>query len=136
MDELGVPTYDELVFVARREDLDEDGASRVRRFLQATARGHRTLRARPGDGRRRAAGGPNGLDRGLQEAVVRGHAAGVLPRRTTSARSAGRTRPSGTPTGAGCTRTGCSSGRRTRARALTNEFLPGEGLDPGASGLE
>ena len=40
MEDLGVPSYDELVFVARRKDLDEAGASRIRRFLQATAQGH------------------------------------------------------------------------------------------------
>ena len=40
MEKLGVPTYDELVFVARRKDLDEGFASKLRRFLQATARGH------------------------------------------------------------------------------------------------
>ena len=79
MDELGVPAYDELVFVARREDLDEDGASRIRRFLQATARGHRTLEKDPATGRRRAA-------EGLQRPRPRppgggreGHAAGLLP---------------------------------------------------------
>ena len=47
MEDLGVPTYAELVFAARREDLDEAGASRIRRFLQATARGHQLLRTRP-----------------------------------------------------------------------------------------
>ena len=47
MEDLGVPTYNELVFVARRADLDEDGASRLRRFLQATARGHELLQQRP-----------------------------------------------------------------------------------------
>ena len=57
MDELGVPAYNELVFVARKGELDEDGASRIRRFLQATARGHRALEKDPAAGRRRAAEG-------------------------------------------------------------------------------
>ena len=39
MEELGVPTYAELVFVVRRRDLDEEFGARVRRFMQATARG-------------------------------------------------------------------------------------------------
>ena len=39
MEKLGVPTYNELIIVARREDLDAAGASRLRRFLQATAAG-------------------------------------------------------------------------------------------------
>ena len=45
MEKLGVPTYDELILVARRESLDAAGASRLRRFITATAAGHR-LRAR------------------------------------------------------------------------------------------
>ena len=44
MEKLGVPTYNELIFVARREALDEAGASRLRRFISATAAGHRLLR--------------------------------------------------------------------------------------------
>ena len=71
MDELGVPAYDELVFVARKEDLDEDGASRIRRFLQATARGHRPLEKDPAAGVDALMKASNGLDRGLQEAVVK-----------------------------------------------------------------
>ena len=51
MEKLGVPTYDELILVARRQDLDAAGASRLRRFLSATAAGHRLLRAEPASGR-------------------------------------------------------------------------------------
>jgi len=71
MDALGVPAYDELVFVARKENLDEDGASRIRRFLQATARGHRLLEQDPAAGVDPLMKASNGLDRGLQEAVVK-----------------------------------------------------------------
>ena len=80
MDQLGVPTYDELVFVARRQDFDENGSSRLRRFLQATARGHRRSRRTPLWRRRaprsRLGAGPR-ADRGVRE----GDAADVLPRR-------------------------------------------------------
>jgi putative hydroxymethylpyrimidine transport system substrate-binding protein len=38
VDELGVPTYDELVFVARRATLEEDG-QRIRLFISALRRG-------------------------------------------------------------------------------------------------
>ena len=113
MDALGVPAYDELVFVARKEDLDEDGASRIRRFLQATARGHRLLEQDPAAGVDALMKASNGLDRGLQEAVVKATLPAFFP--------AGEDQPygwqdprSGTPTGGGCRRTGCSSGRRTR----------------------
>ena len=41
MDNLGVPTYNELILVARRESLNEAGASRLRRFI---------TRPRPGTG--------------------------------------------------------------------------------------
>ena len=47
MEKLGVPTYAELVFVARRRDLDEEFGAKVRRFMQATARGHAALKADP-----------------------------------------------------------------------------------------
>ena len=40
MEKLGVPNYNELVFVARRKDLDEGFSSKLRRFMRATAEGH------------------------------------------------------------------------------------------------
>ena len=79
MEKLGVPTYAELVFVVRRRDLSEEFGAKVRRFMQATARGHVALREDPDgalDGLMQA---DKGLDRGLQEAVVEGDAARVLP---------------------------------------------------------
>ena len=134
MDELGVPAYDELVFVARREDLDEDGASRVRRFLQATARGHRTLERDPATGVDALMKASNGLERGLQEAVVQATLPVFFP--------AGDERPWGWQDpqewdayGRWMHENGLLKRQPAAARALTNEFLPGEGLDPGASGL-
>ena len=47
MEKLGVPTYDELVFVARRKDLDEEGASQLRRFLQRRRARATALRSDP-----------------------------------------------------------------------------------------
>jgi putative hydroxymethylpyrimidine transport system substrate-binding protein len=47
MDQLGVPTYNELVFAARREDLRPGEASRIRRFMQAVARGAAQVRDEP-----------------------------------------------------------------------------------------
>jgi putative hydroxymethylpyrimidine transport system substrate-binding protein len=47
MPDLGVPTYNELIFVARRESLDSAGASRLRRFLTATAAGARLVQDDP-----------------------------------------------------------------------------------------
>ena len=135
MDELGVPAYDELVFVARKEDLDEDGASRIRRFLQATARGHRTLEKDPATGVDALMKASNGLERGLQEAVVKATLPVFFP--------ADEDRPWGWQDprewdayGRWMQANGLLKRPPVAARALTNEFLPGEGLDPGVSGLE
>ncbi len=134
MDELGVPAYDELVFVARREGLDEDGASRIRRFLLATARGHRTLEKDPATGVDALMKASNGLDRGLQEAVVKATLPAFFP--------ADKDRPWGWQDprewdayGRWMQDNGLLKRPPVAARALTNEFLPGEGLDPGVSGL-
>ena len=70
MEKLGVPTYNELILVARREALDEAGASRLRRFISATAAGHRLLRENPATGVDALLEADKGLERGLQEAVV------------------------------------------------------------------
>src|SRR5262249_28223947 len=40
MDQIGVPTYNELILVGRKQDFNEAGASRLRRFLQATSQGY------------------------------------------------------------------------------------------------
>ena len=134
MDELGVPAYDELVFVTRRENLDEDGASRIRRFLQATARGHKLLERDPKAGVEALMKASDGLDRGLQEAAVKATLPVFFPD--------GGDRPYGWQDpdeweayGDWMKENGLLKRPPNAARALTNEFLPGEGLDPGVSGL-
>jgi putative hydroxymethylpyrimidine transport system substrate-binding protein len=133
MERLGVPTYAELVLTARRKDLDEEGASRIRRFLRATARGHERLRERPQTGVDALLKVDRGLDRGLQEAAV----AATLPVFFPADRSK--------PFGYQDPREWDAYGRwmlenklLTRPpdarRALTNEFLPGQGLDPAPAG--
>ena len=127
IEELGVPTYSELVFVVRRRDLDDQFGARVRRFMQATARGHVLLRDDPATGvdalleadpgtRPRAAGG-----RG------RGHAPGLLPRGPRAAvRLAGRGRVAalrGLDAGPGAAQAA------TERRAGGDERVPGR---PGA----
>jgi len=49
LEDLGIPTYDELVIVAREETVRNDGAT-IRRFLQALARGTTALAEDPGAG--------------------------------------------------------------------------------------
>jgi putative hydroxymethylpyrimidine transport system substrate-binding protein len=135
MDELGVPTYNELVFVARRGDFDEDGASRIRRFLQATARGHDALRRDPATGIDALMKASSGLDRGLQAAVVKATLPVFFPQ--DEERTFGWQDPAQWDAyGRWMEANGLLTRPPNAARALTNEFLPGEGLDPGISGLE
>jgi putative hydroxymethylpyrimidine transport system substrate-binding protein len=133
MEKLGVPIYDELIFVARREDLDRDGASRLRRFLLATARGHALLRRRPQVGVDALLHADSGLTRKLQDAAVRATLPVFFPR--DADRPFGWQEP---VEWAAYGRWMFESGLLKRdpntvARPFTNEFLPGEGLDPGPS---
>ena len=133
MEQLGVPTYDELVFVARRSDLDEDGAARLRRFLHATARGHELLQERPEVGVDALLEADGGLDRGLQEAAVKATLPVFFPE--DDERPFGFQDPA---EWAAYDRWMREQGllKQPAGRApLTNEFLPGEGLDPGTAGL-
>ncbi len=71
MEKLGVPTYDELVLVARRQDLDAAGASRLRRFLAATAAGHRLLTRDPNAGLAPLLKADSSLDEAAQAASLK-----------------------------------------------------------------
>jgi putative hydroxymethylpyrimidine transport system substrate-binding protein len=130
MERLGVPTYAELVFVARRRDLDEDFGSKLRRFMQATARGHEDLEADPQAGLEGLLKADEGLDRGLQEAVVKATLPVFFP--------ADEERPFGYQDLDEWQRyadwmrdEGLVTQQLNAEQAATNEFLPGEGLDPG-----
>jgi putative hydroxymethylpyrimidine transport system substrate-binding protein len=133
MDKLGVPTYNELIFVAKREALDEAGASRLRRFISATAAGHRLLRDDPSAGVDALVEADKGLDAGLQEAVVDATLPVFFP--------ADREKPWGwqEPVDwANYERWMRAEGLLKRppneAPPLTNEFLPGEGLGQSSRG--
>ena len=132
MEDLGVPTYDELVFAARRSDLDEQGAARLRRFLQATARGHRLLASRPEAGVEALLAADPGLDPGLQRAAIEATLPIFFPE--DEDRPFGYMEPA---EWAAYERWMRAAGLLTRPPSarppLTNEFLPGEGLDPGVS---
>jgi putative hydroxymethylpyrimidine transport system substrate-binding protein len=130
MEQLGVPTYAELIFVARREDLDEAGASRIRRFLQATARGHELLRTRPEAGLDGLLAADPGLDRGLQAAAVQATLPVFFP--TEPEKPFGWQDPDEWDAYAEWMREQKLITRpEPGSGAMTNEFLPGEGLDPG-----
>jgi putative hydroxymethylpyrimidine transport system substrate-binding protein len=133
MERLGVPTYNELVVVARRKDLDEGFSSKLRRFLRATARGHERLRSEPEAGVDALLKVDPGLERGLQTAVVSATLPVFFP--------ADRDKPFGWQDAQEWDAYGrwmydneLLKRPPNAAAALTNEFLPGEGLDPGPSG--
>jgi putative hydroxymethylpyrimidine transport system substrate-binding protein len=135
MDEVGVPTYNELVFVARREDLDAAGASRLRRFLLAVARGHERLREDPAAGLDPLLEANNDLDRGLQEAVVRETLPVFFPE--DPKRPWGwQDRDAWRAYGEWMDDNGLVKQPPEAENAVTNEFLPGEGIEPGDAGLE
>lgn len=134
MEELGVPNYNELIFVTRRDFLDQEGASKVRRFMRATARGHQLLREEPKVGVDALLKADPGLERRLQSAVVE---------KTTPLFFPPGDRPFGWQEadeweayGAWMFENGLLKNRPDARGALTNEFLPGEGLDAGTAGLD
>jgi putative hydroxymethylpyrimidine transport system substrate-binding protein len=135
MDQLGVPTYAELVIVARKQDLDTDGASRVRRFLQATARGYTRLKTHPEQGVNALVKADKGLDRGLQLASVKATTSVFFP--------ADGKQPWGWQDRADWDRYaawmkqhGLLKGEPNGGAALTTEFLAGQARDPGTAGLD
>jgi putative hydroxymethylpyrimidine transport system substrate-binding protein len=126
MDKVGVPTYDELVIVAREQDVRRRGAM-LRRFMHALALGHQALREDPAKAIDALVHANPDLDRGLQAAQVKATLPVFFPR--------DKDKPFGyqdpvawkaytqwmldndlldSPAGAN--------------RAFTNEFLPGEGI--------
>jgi putative hydroxymethylpyrimidine transport system substrate-binding protein len=129
MEELGVPTYSELVFVARRRDLDQELGAKVRRFLQATARGHAALKADPEVGVDALLDADPGLDRGLQEAAVKATLPVFFPEdseRPFGYQDAGEWQEYAD----WMLEQDLITRRQTAEQVVTNEFLAGEGLDP------
>jgi putative hydroxymethylpyrimidine transport system substrate-binding protein len=130
MEKLGVPTYAELVFVVRRRDLDQRFGARVRRFMQATARGYDALRQDPQAGLDGLLQADTGLDRGLQEAVVKATLPVFFP--TDAERPFGYQDPKEWQRYADwMLEQGLIKRRQVAERVVTNEFLAGQGLDPG-----
>jgi putative hydroxymethylpyrimidine transport system substrate-binding protein len=133
MENLGVPTYNELIMVARRESLDEAGASRLRRFITATAAGDRLVRDNPTVGVDALAKADKGLDRTLQEAAIKASLPAFFPENTKQ--------PWGwmEPVDWGnyerwMRKNNLLKRPPSEAPPLTNEFLPGEGLESSSRG--
>ncbi len=127
VDEAGVPTYDELVFVTSAQRLeDSDARGRVRRFIAAVGRGARDLERDPQAGLRGLLDANPDLDPRLQRAVVDVTLPFFMP-------------PRGKPFGwqtprewqaftAWMRRNGLLRAEPGEGRAFTNELLRGEGL--------
>ncbi|MFL5895339.1 MAG: ABC transporter substrate-binding protein [Thermoleophilaceae bacterium] len=123
IEQAGVPTYDELVFVANADALDREGPL-IRRFIQALARGAHRLERDPQAGVKALDAANRDLDPKLQAAAVRA----TLPRF-----AAPRGHPYGWLDPAQWKRFGewmQAHGliKAVAAGASTNRFLPGEGL--------
>jgi putative hydroxymethylpyrimidine transport system substrate-binding protein len=125
VDQAGIPTYDELVLVARQQDLATKG-DRIRRFMRALAQGYEAARRDPARAVNALVRANRDLDRRLQLASVRATLPAFFP-------------PAGKPFGyqdpAAWQRYGAwlaDNRLVTRppnaARALTNEFLAGQGV--------
>jgi putative hydroxymethylpyrimidine transport system substrate-binding protein len=70
MEQVGVPTYDELVVVVRRSTIMEK-PDLIRRFVQALGRGYEAVRRNPAEGVASLVRANPGLDQKLQAASVR-----------------------------------------------------------------
>jgi putative hydroxymethylpyrimidine transport system substrate-binding protein len=128
METVGVPTYNELVIVARQSDLDaKAGGAKVRRFMRALAEGMKALRKDPNTGIAPLLRANKDLDRRLQEASVKATMPVFFPADTS--------KPFGTMNPADWAAYGDWMARNRLLRnppdagaALTNEFLPGQGI--------
>jgi putative hydroxymethylpyrimidine transport system substrate-binding protein len=126
VDQAGVPPYDELVIVARRDEV-HDKAATLRRFLQALSRSHQALRRRPAQAVGALLKANPDLDRGLQEAAVRATIPAFVPDDPEA--------PWGRQDPAQWARYGQWMYRNdlleqppVAHRALTNDLLPGQGF--------
>ena len=131
IDQAGVPTYNELVFAARRDYVGEQGEL-VRRFMQALARGAQAMRDDPQVAVDALVSANKDLDRDTQLAMVRKTLPAFFP-------AAGK--PFGWMDPAQWTAYGdwmyqgkLLQNPTNAARALTNEFLPGQGLADAGDG--
>lgn len=127
MEKVGVPAYNELVVVARRDDLGSANARILRRFLAALGRGYAIARDDPARATDALVEANPDLDRSLQLASVDALRPVLFPAR--------RDKPFGWQDRAAWDAYGrwMLANRLLKtppdaSRALTNEFLPGEGV--------
>lgn len=130
VDELGVPTYQELVVVARADDARDKGDV-LRRFVQALGRGHAAVRDNPEQAIEPLLDASKDLDRDLTLAQVKATLPVFFP--------ADEDQPFGwmeerewIAYAQWMFKNGLITQRADPKNALTTEFLPGEGPQPTA----
>ncbi len=128
MERLGVPNYDELILVAKRTSLRPQQASKLRRFLQALGRGTAQVRDDPATAVKALVAANRGLDPKLQTAEIKATTPVFFP---TAAK-----RPYGFQDigqwhayGEWMFKHKLLTSPPHAEDALTNEFLPGQGLE-------
>ena len=127
VDKAGVPTYNELVVVARKQDLAKRGA-RVRQFMRALSEGYEAARDNPTKAVGQLVAANRDLDRKLQLASVRATLPVFFP--------SDEERPFGYQDPKEWEAYGrwmldnelLKDSPNAGARPFTNEFLPGEGV--------
>jgi putative hydroxymethylpyrimidine transport system substrate-binding protein len=125
VDQAGVPTYDELVLVARRDELRKHGGE-IRRFMRALARGYESARANPQRAVDALVKASPGLDRKLQLASVQATLPAFFP---PGSRPFGFQEPRlWVAYGDWMLRNQLVKRPPNAGAALTNEFLPGQGV--------
>jgi putative hydroxymethylpyrimidine transport system substrate-binding protein len=125
VEELGVPTYNELVVVAREDDARHKG-NLLRRFMLALSRGHEALREDPSAGIDPLLKANRDLDRGFQEAALKATLPVFFP--ADEERAFGYMDPGEwSAYGRWMADNELLKRREDPRRALTNEFVPGEG---------
>jgi putative hydroxymethylpyrimidine transport system substrate-binding protein len=126
MDQIGVPTYNELIIVAREQDVRSRGPL-LRRFMRAVARGHQLLRTNIDAGVDPLVKANPELDRKLQTAQVNATLPVFFP--TAKSRPFGFQEPAEWHRyAAWMSENGLISTPAIAQRAFTNEFLPGQGI--------
>ena len=136
MENAGVPTYDELVFVATEQTVRKRGEL-IRRFMQALQAGARAVQADPAAGVDPLVAASKDLDRGLQLAAVKATLPVFFPAKATQ--PYGYMDPEEWRAYGEWMQKNKLLKNPPLSSSLTNEFLPGEGgqasedSTPGAS---